>query len=111
MFFLWRRLREAFDCLIATPQLRLKKKKMFDVDIGTNIKMSVVELPVSIGEALDKLSILDIKLRKIKSDEKLLYVLAEYNAIKSHPILNTALLNLESHYAALLKINEEIVDT
>lgn len=40
----------------------------------------IINLPVSIGEALDKLSILDIKLKKIK-DERKLDVKKEYNLL------------------------------
>ena len=42
--------------------------------------MSVIDLPVSLGEALDKLTILDIKRDKIK-DDRLKDVEHEYNLL------------------------------
>ena len=65
-----------------------------------------IELPVSIGEALDKLSILEIKLEKIKDDRRL-DVQNEYDAIylKLKDFLTEDSL---FHYKYLKKVNEEI---
>ena len=65
----------------------------------------MINLPVSIGEGLDKLTILDIKMKKIK-DERLNDVKKEYN------ILNTQLQDYKNNnyffYNILMNINENI---
>jgi hypothetical protein len=69
--------------------------------------MTSITLPVSIGEALDKLSILDIKLRRI-SDGRRLDVQCEYD------ILYTELASyIEAHafyYKKMIEVNEIIWD-
>ena len=66
---------------------------------------NIINLPVSIGEGLDKLTILDIKMKKIK-DERLNDVKKEYD------ILNTKLENYKINYYffynILMNINENI---
>ncbi len=66
---------------------------------------NIINLPVSIGEGLDKLTILDIKMKKIK-DERLNDVKKEYD------ILNTKLenykINYNFFYNILMNINENI---
>ena len=61
--------------------------------------MSVIDLPVSLGEALDKLTILDIKREKIK-DDRLKDVEYEYNLLyeklKEH-------INTNNYYYSILK--------
>lgn len=69
---------------------------------------NIIELPVSFGEALDKLSILEIKLEKIK-DERRADVQVEYDAIYSK------LKHLETndssfHYRILKEVNTSIWD-
>jgi hypothetical protein len=68
--------------------------------------LDVITLPVSYGEAFDKLSILDIKLDKIK-DERVNDVLKEYNMIKNQ-LNNLMSFNVQFHYNILKKINESI---
>ncbi len=65
-----------------------------------------MELPVSFGEAFDKLTILDIKLEKIK-DARRHDVQNEYNAIQSKllPLFNS---NVQYHYNILKDINLSI---
>ena len=66
----------------------------------------MIRLPVSIGEALDKLTILDIKLEKIKDPAKKAYCQQEYDLLatelephlKSHPF----------QYAKLREVNLDI---
>ena len=41
----------------------------------------MVKVPVSIGELIDKLSILQVKKTKVKSQEKLLFIEKEYNLL------------------------------
>ena len=68
--------------------------------------MTTIELPVSIGEALDKLSILEIKLEKIQ-DQRRLDVQKEYDAIYT----NLAYLFTEDakfHYRCLKEVNLKI---
>jgi len=44
--------------------------------------MNKILVEVSVGELLDKLSILEIKQEKIKDDEKLKYINDEYKILK-----------------------------
>jgi len=64
-----------------------------------------IELPVSIGEALDKLTILDIKMKKITDDRK-------YDVEKEFNLLNSKLEKYKKehvfYYNILLSINESI---
>lgn len=64
-----------------------------------------IELEVSLGEALDKLSILDIKLEKIK-DERKNDVYNEYNYLKTK--LKKYILLYNYFYTILKKVNLEI---
>ena len=41
----------------------------------------MVKVPVSVGELIDKLSILQVKKSKVKSQEKLLFIEKEYNLL------------------------------
>jgi hypothetical protein len=69
---------------------------------------NTIELPVSFGEALDKLSILEIKLEKIKDDRRK-DVQVEYDTIKSkleHLITDDA----KYHYSILKAVNLSIWD-
>ena len=45
--------------------------------------MAEITLPVSLGEALDKLTILDIKCSKIRDEERKASALKEYNVLLS----------------------------
>jgi hypothetical protein len=64
-----------------------------------------VIIPVSIGELYDKLSILDIKKKKISNIEKLNHVNNEFNALKI--ILSTDIFNNQL-YEELIKVNLEL---
>ena len=64
--------------------------------------MSNLILPVSLGEGLDKLSILDIKISKIK-DERKENCLKEYNEL--YEILKQYIDSLSYHYRILKEIN------
>lgn len=69
---------------------------------------NTIELPVSFGEALDKLSILEIKLEKIKDDRRK-DVQVEYDTIKSkleHLFTDDA----KYHYSILKAVNLSIWD-
>lgn len=58
-----------------------------------------VNTPISIGELVDKLTILEIKKNKIKSDEKLKSINLEYNSL-SKVLIN---LNLDGNILTPLK--------
>lgn len=65
-----------------------------------------VTLQVSIGEALDKLSILSIKLKKIKEENRLIEVQKEYMLLED--MLTKYKEKYEFHFKILCKINEKI---
>jgi hypothetical protein len=71
------------------------------------LKKVVVE--ISVGEALDKLSILEIKKDKIKDEEKLKHVSKEHTYLSSQ-LEEGMLKNYAFYYSILKKVNEEIWD-
>ena len=71
--------------------------------------MNKILVEVSVGELLDKISILEIKSEKIKDPEKLKYVKDEYKILKDQ--LNTSIKNyneIESLYNSLKEINSKL---
>jgi len=93
--------------------IRLYKRfgfKQYDMtdNIIYMIRTNIIELPVSFGEALDKLSILEIKLEKI-SDNRRKDVQIEYDVIKNK--LDFLFTNdAKFHYDILKTINRSIWD-
>jgi len=67
-----------------------------------------ITLPVSTGEAVDKLTILEIKLKKITDQTRLVEVRKEFNALKG--ILKDIVNSNLYYYNLLLQINESIWD-
>lgn len=67
---------------------------------------SFIYLGVSVGEAIDKLSILDIKLNKIQNEDKKKHIENEYNHIKS--LVTDIMEKYTFHYNCLLDINLSI---
>ena len=67
--------------------------------------MNEIELPVSLGEVLDKLTILDIKLEKIKDNRKL-DVQKEYDIL--YDKLKLYIKTFEFYYKILKKVNLDI---
>lgn len=67
--------------------------------------MSVI-LPVSFGEALDKLTILELKLHFIKDEKKLINVRKEYDEL--YNILSTYIDKVRSAYNLLYNVNKRI---
>ena len=68
--------------------------------------MNKILVEVSVGELLDKISILEIKSKKIKDPEKLIFINYEYKILKNQ--LNTSIKNyneIESLYNSLKDIN------
>ena len=71
--------------------------------------MNKILVEVSVGELLDKISILEIKKDKIKDKEKLKYIIDEYNLLKEQ-MVNKVKLNekLSSLFNALKDINSKL---
>ena len=71
--------------------------------------MNKILVEVSVGELFDKISILEIKKNKIKDEEKLKYIVDEYNLLKEQMIdkvkLNEKLSGL---FDALKDINSKL---
>lgn len=67
-------------------------------------------LVVSVGELLDKLSILEIKKNKIDNKERLIYIIEEYEIISkvSFEFLENS--ELQSIYEKLININTKLWD-
>lgn len=65
-----------------------------------------INLPVSIGEALDKLTILEIKLANITHESRLVHVKKEFESLK--PILDPYIDLCSRHYKLLKKINAKL---
>ena len=71
--------------------------------------MNKILVEVSVGELLDKISILEIKSEKIKDPEKLNFINDEYKILKDQ--LNTNIKNyseIESLYNSLKEINSKL---
>lgn len=70
----------------------------------------MIAVPVSVGELIDKLSILHIKLTKITNLEKLVYVNKEFEILYnfSSEYLNDS--NIENLYHQLIEINNILWD-
>ena len=68
--------------------------------------METITLPVSIGEALDKLTILEIKKQLINDKAKLIEIDKEINAI--YPFLEKYKLKCQFYYKCLLECNQKI---
>ena len=68
-----------------------------------------IEIPVSFGELIDKLTILEIKKSKITTKEKLKKIQLEYELLnkKYQTILNDRK-ELQVFYEALLKVNNKL---
>lgn len=71
--------------------------------------MPVITLPVSVGEALDKLTILAIKLKKITNPGKKADVQKEYDVL--YTSLETYVKQFAYHYRILYEINLSIWET
>ena len=71
--------------------------------------MNKILVEVSVGELFDKISILEIKKDKIKDEEKLKYIIDEYNLLKEQ-MLDKVKLNekLSGLFDALKDINSKL---
>ena len=71
--------------------------------------MNKILVEVSVGELLDKLSILEIKQEKIKDTEKLKYIKDEYKVLKEQLSKNVKSDNkLDELFNSLKKINSKL---
>ena len=71
--------------------------------------MNKILVEVSVGELLDKISILEIKKEKIKDPEKLIYINDEYNVLKEQLIKNVKSdKKLDELFDSLKKINAKL---
>lgn len=66
----------------------------------------MLRLPVSIGEAIDKLTILEIKLSKIQNEDKLTQIKKEYEFLYND--LTPFLQKCKYHHKQLLTINKSL---
>ncbi len=68
-----------------------------------------IEIPISCGELVDKLSILEIKKTEIKDEKKLKQVINEYEALeKIYKKIFSNFDQIEDFYKELLVINKEL---
>ena len=71
--------------------------------------MNKILVEVSVGELLDKISILEIKLEKIKDLEKLKYIKDEYDILKNQLSENFKdYKEIQSLYVSLKEINSKL---
>ena len=71
--------------------------------------MNKILVEVSVGELFDKISILEIKKDKIKDEEKLKYIIDEYNLLKDQMVDKVKLNEkLSSLFDALKDINSKL---
>ncbi len=71
--------------------------------------MNKILVEVSVGELLDKISILEIKKNKIKNDDKLKLINSEYNILKNQLQKNVKLdEKVNELFQSLKKINEKL---
>ena len=71
--------------------------------------MNKILVEVSVGELLDKISILEIKLDKIKDNEKLKFIKDEYEVLKNQYVKNiNPNLEINNLFKSLKEINEKL---
>lgn len=67
-----------------------------------------MKIEISNGELLDKLSILEIKLKKIGDQEKLIHIRREYSIVK--PLGDKLIPRVSMQYEKLIGINRQLWD-
>jgi hypothetical protein len=70
----------------------------------------IIQAPISIGELLDKLTILNIKMERIKDIDKLNNVMIEQKELKALADTLPTPVGLDILYKQLLAVNEELWD-
>jgi hypothetical protein len=68
----------------------------------------MIQVPISLGELVDKITILQIKLLEIKDEEKLKNVQKEYNALTSLPIYKELKTQIGSYLNQLFVVNQKL---
>lgn len=68
----------------------------------------MIQVPVSLGELVDKITILQIKLIEIKDEEKLKNVQKEYDALTSLPIYKELKSQISSYLNQLFVVNQKL---
>lgn len=68
----------------------------------------MIQVPVSLGELVDKITILQIKLLEIKDEEKLKNVQKEYDALTSLPIYKELKTQIGSYLNQLFVVNQKL---
>ena len=67
-----------------------------------------IKIPVSIGELVDKLTILEIKLSNVSSQDKKVHLENEFNELKSVFENNIPSEKIQKYYQELLVINKKL---
>lgn len=70
----------------------------------------MINIPVSVGEVIDKLSILQVKKTKLSNPEKLIYVEKEFEILYNLSSEFLSDTNIENIYHQLVKVNSELWD-
>jgi hypothetical protein len=70
--------------------------------------MNQITTPISVGELIDKLTILKIKLEKITDEKKLKYILNEYNLLGDKAKDLLAQESINSIFTELMIVNERL---
>lgn len=70
----------------------------------------IIYAPVSVGELLDKLTILTIKMQRINDSDKLNNIMNEFKELKSLADKISITVGLDVLYKQLLAVNEELWD-
>jgi hypothetical protein len=70
--------------------------------------MNELLIPVSVGELLDKLSILKIKREKIKDDQKLSHIINEFDLIERISSDFLIIQSVSSYFQDLYAVNEKL---
>lgn len=70
----------------------------------------IIYAPISVGELLDKLTILNIKMQRIKDIDKLTNVMNEQKELKALADKLDAPVGLDILYKQLLSVNDELWD-
>lgn len=68
----------------------------------------MIQIPVSLGELVDKITILHIKLNEITDPEKTKNVQKEHSLLTSHDAYKTLEQELKTYYKDLFDVNYEI---
>lgn len=70
----------------------------------------IIQAPISVGELLDKLTILNIKMQRIKDIDKLTNVMLEQKELKALADKLPAPVGLDVLYKQLFQVNNELWD-